>query len=66
MVTESKESPFLTPAQCLAEYFPGQMGRNKFYEALKTGQIPGVTRIGDRIYISRKAMKELADGRKSG
>lgn len=62
-MTEAKGSPFLTPEQCRAEFFPNIMGRNKFYEAMKAGQIPGVVKIGDRLFISRKAMQDLAEGK---
>lgn len=56
------ESPLMTPQEVWDEYFRGKLGRNAVYEALKRGEIPS-TRIGDRIFVSRKRLIELLDGK---
>lgn len=58
------ESALMTPNEVWRDYFKGKLGRNAVYEALRRGDIPS-TRIGDRIFISRKRLVETLEGGES-
>jgi excisionase family DNA binding protein len=59
---DKQESPVMTPRE-VCELFGGKLGRNSVYEAISRGEIPS-TRIGDRIFVSRKKLMDLLDGDK--
>ncbi len=55
----TKSADFYTPQELLAErVFP--FGKNKLYEALERGEIPGSVKIGDRWLIAKRKVAELA------
>ena len=57
---ENAESPILTVREVI-QMFKGRLGRNAVYEAIKRGDIPS-TKIGDRIFVSRKRLEALIEG----
>jgi hypothetical protein len=60
MTKGTSDSPVLT-AKEVCSLFKGRLGRNAVYEAIKRGDIPS-TRIGDRIFVSRKRLEALIEG----
>lgn len=60
---DDRKPALLTPEQARTDpaYFNGEISRNRFYDAIRRGDIPSI-RLGHKIFIPRARLEAIING----